>query len=179
MAGYKPITFELLDQELKKKLDDLIEAGESITPAMQNVGRKIKTKVQLGFRSGSSPWGAKWAPLSALTRHHGQPLRNTGHLMNSITTRIRGNAVEIGTNLQAEGGVKFPAVHQFGATIYPVTAKNLRWMHPGGFPIFAKKVTIPARPFLPLTPSGNTDLPEKWAADVLSSLRAHFEKAAK
>lgn len=174
----KTISYELLDEQMKKKLGDLIDAGQSITPAMQNVGRKLKTKVQLGFKSGASPWGAKWAPLSALTRHGGQPLRNTGHLMNSITAQVKNNSVEIGTNLQAEGGVKFPAVHQFGAVIKPVNAKRLRWMHPGGFPVFAKKVVIPARPFLPLTASGATDLPEKWAADVLSSLRLHFEKAA-
>ena len=177
MAG-PPITYELLDKELKDKLDAMIDAGQSITPAMNVVGRKIKTRVQLGFRSGASPWGTKWAPLSKLTRT-GQPLRNTGHLLNSIATRVRGNSVEIGTNLQAEGGVKFPAVHQYGATIYPVKAKRLRWMHPGGFPVFAKKVTIPARPFLPLTPGGDTDLPEQWAADVLSALRAHFERVAK
>ena len=170
------MTIEVLDQKVQKKLNDLMAASGNVTPAMQVVGRKVKTKVQLGFRSGTDPWGNPWKKLSPLSRS-GQPLKNTGHLLASITAQVvDGDSVEIGTNLQSKG-VKFPAVHQFGAVITPKTAKYLRWMSPVG-PIFAKKVTIPARPFLPLNTSGSTELPPQWAADVLTALYNHFEKAA-
>lgn len=170
------IEIEILDQQVRHKLDELLAASGNVKPAMQVVGRKIKTKVQLGFRTGTDPWGKPWAALSPLSRH-GQPLRNTGRLLQSITAQVAGDGVEIGTNLQADG-VKFPAVHQFGAVITPKVAKYLRWMSPVG-PIRAKKVTIPARPFLPLDAGGATDLPAQWAEDVLLSLRSHFEKATK
>lgn len=178
MAKGIPLIIDVKSEAVSKKLDEMMEASGKVTPAMQVVGRKIKTKVQLGFRTGTDPWGNPWKKLSPLSRH-GQPLKNTGHLSSSITAQVvdKGMGVEIGTNLQSNG-VKFPAVHQFGMVIHPKDAKYLRWMSPVG-PIFVKKVTIPARPFLPLDASGSTELPPQWAADVLTALYNHFEKAAK
>lgn len=170
------VTIEVLDQKVQKKLNDLMSASGNVTPAMQVVGRKVKTKVQLGFRTGTDPWGNQWKKLSPLTRT-GQPLMNTKRLMSSITAQTDGNSVEIGTNLQSKG-VKFPAVHQFGMEIHPKNAKYLQWMSPVG-PIFAKKVTIPARPFLPLDATGSVVLPPQWAVDVLDAMYNHFEKAVK
>jgi len=179
MANGIPVTIEVLHDEVSKKLDDMLDASGNVTPAMQVIGRKIKTKVQLGFRTGTDPWGNPWKPLSPLTDLGARmPLRKTGHLLSSITAQVDGDSVEIGTNLQSKG-IKFPAVQQFGAVIKPVDAKLLRWMHAGGFPVFAKEVVIPARPFLPISKAGATDLPGQWALDVLNALQAHFEKAAK
>ena len=81
---------------------------------------------------------------------------------------------------KARQGVDMPIgiVAAQSAVIEPKQAKFLRWMSPVGM-IRAKKVTIPARPFLPIDGSGSTDLPAQWAAEVLQALQAHFEKAAK
>jgi phage gpG-like protein len=175
MATGGGIEIEILDKQVRKKMDDLLAASGNVTPAMQVVGRKVKTKVQLGFRTGTDPWGNPWKPLSPMTRK-GQPLRNTGHLMASITAQTTGDSVEIGTNLQSNG-VKFPAVHQFGMTIKPVSAKYLSWVNALGIRFNVKKVTIPARPFLPLDANGNTELPDQWSVDALVALRNHFDKA--
>ena len=174
------INIEVLDQQVKKKMNDMQAASGNVKPAMQVVGRKVKTKVQLGFRTSQDPWGDAWAPLNKNLTRSGSPLRNTGRLMGSITYQLGGSNtdqhVDIGTNLQSKG-VLFPAVHQFGAVITPKNAKYLRWMGPNG-PISAKKVTIPARPFLPLTKSG-VEMPQTWSVDVLTALHNHFDKAAK
>jgi phage gpG-like protein len=174
------ITIDVLTKDVTKKLNDLEKASGNVTPAMQVVGRKIKTKVQLGFRLSRDPWGSPWKPLNKNLTRSGQPLRNTGHLLNSMTYKVGGTSgdqhVDVGTNLQSKG-VLFPAVHQFGAVIKAKNAKYLRWMGPHG-PIKAKQVTIPARPFLPLA-AGSVDMPQEWSVDILTALYNHFDKAAK
>lgn len=64
------------------------------------------------------------------------------------------------------GGGSVTAVHQFGATIRPKRGKHLI-LKPRGFkhPIFARQVTIPARPFLP-----TERLPEERERDILDIL---------
>jgi len=47
----------------------------------------------------------------------------------------------------------YGAVHQFGATIRPKSGKSLVFRL-GGKTVFARKVTIPARPFLPFSVDG-------------------------
>jgi len=174
------IKIDVLTQEVTQKLNDLQAASGKVTPAMQVVGRKIKTKVQLGFRLSRDPWGGPWKPLNKNLTRSGQPLRNTGRLMQSMTYKVGGTSgdqhVDIGTNLQSNG-VLFPAVHQFGAVIKAKNAKYLKWMGPKGI-IFAKQVTIPARPFLPLS-AGSVDMPQTWSVDVLTALYNHFDKAVK
>jgi len=174
------IKIDVLTSEVTKKLSDLQKASGNVKPAMQVVGRKIKTKVQLGFRLSRDPWGSPWAPLNKNLTRSGSPLRNTGRLMGSMTYQVGGSGpqqhVDIGTNLQSKG-VLFPAVHQFGAVIKAKNGKYLRWMGPKGL-ISAKQVTIPARPFLPLDATG-VDMPQTWSVDVLTALNNHFDKAAK
>ena len=174
------VNIEVLDKQVKTKMQDLQNATSNVTPAMQVVGRKVKTKVQLGFRTGRDPWNSPWKPLNTKLTRAGSPLRNTGRLMQSITYALGGTTkeqhVDIGTSLKSNG-VLYPAVHQFGAVITPKSSKYLKWMGPNGL-IHAKKVTIPARPFLPLK-LGGVDMPEQWTADVLVALRNHFDKAVK
>lgn len=79
--------------------------------------------------------------------------------------------MEIGTHYgRLPGGGSIAAVHQFGATIRPVASPFLVFK-PKGFkhPIFARQVTISARPFLP-----TEGLPEEWEADILAMLKEHF-----
>ena len=48
---------------------------------------------------------------------------------------------------------------------------------PDGRRVFAKSVTIPARPFLPLRGnSENLDLPPAWRASIVEALRTNFTK---
>lgn len=132
-----------------------------------------------------------------LKHRKGQPLKDTGHLLRSITSQVveSGNTVEVGTNLQSKG-VKYPAVHQYGAKIdIPARSQKVyrNLLKSGSLTKFVKKtranfeqnvtlpaysITIPARPFLPLRESG-VDMPEQWSLDVLNALEAHFSKAVK
>jgi phage gpG-like protein len=102
----------------------------------------------------------------------GQPLRDTGRLNRSITSKADGQGVTVGTN------VKYAPTHQFGAIIRPKNpSKFLVFPGPDGEKIFAKKVTIPARPFLPLRRNtAVVALPPAWSVLVVNAIKLYFRK---
>lgn len=159
------IKIEVLAGEVEAKLKEMQAAGADMRPAWRAVGAYVLSRIQLGFRVSRSPWGVPWTPLSSRT---GQPLKNTGvNLLKSITSREDADGATIGTN-------KFWApVHQFGATIIPKNAQRLVFQI-NGVPVFAKSVTIPARPFMPITPAGKVDLPVSWQKGILERLAKHL-----
>jgi phage virion morphogenesis protein len=161
------ITIQVDDSQVEAALNEIEKAAGNMLPVFQVIGRKVTAKINIGFRSGRGPTGSVWAPLRF---RNGQPLRDTGRLNRSITANATQQYVDIGTNVQ------YGPVHQFGATIKPKKAKRLVFANKarGGL-VFAKQVTIPARPFLPLNAAGQVDLPPQWGADVLSALRTHFK----
>lgn len=133
--------------------------------ALGAFGSIILNRIRLGFRLGRAPRGQAWLPPKL---RQGAPLRDTGRLARSITMQKGANVVSIGTNLRQA------RVHQFGATIKPKNATVLRFPGPGGF-IFARQVTIPARPFMPLTSAGDADLPPPWIQSGLNAMKKALE----
>lgn len=157
MAGVK---IEVLTAQVQQRLQQITDGGGSAKGALSAFGRVVLNRIRLGFRAGRSPYGQAWAPLKLRA---GQPLRDTGALQRSITMSATGNEVVIGTN---RVGAR---VHQFGATIVPVRAKVLAFPGPGGM-IFAKRVVVPARPFMPINPAGDMALPPSWAEAGLKAM---------
>lgn len=160
----KYVKADLLADQVVAQLKAMQAAAQDTTPAFAAIGRVISNRIRLGFKAGRSPWGVPWAPL---TSRVGQPLRNTGLLQRSITSKPSKDSVEVGTNRTGA-----PTQH-FGATILPKKGKYLVFQI-GGRKVFAKKVTIPARPFMPITPGGQVDLPEAWSKGVLQALAKHL-----
>lgn len=170
MAGAR-ITVTVTDTGVAAKIRAMMAAGEQLEDLHKRIGAALVSNVQLGFKSGASPGGQSWAPLKI---RKGQPLRDTGRLRSSITSSADGDGVTVGTN------VDYAAVHQFGAVIHPKKAGGrLVFANGAGGMIFAKKVTIPARPFMPIDRSGAVDLPASYQRTVISRIRAHFLNAAK
>jgi phage virion morphogenesis protein len=171
--------------------------SDALTAALENLEDALSTEailtqagdtlidlIGLGFTDQQDPWGNAWAPLSARSRS-GQPLRDTGRLMNSIDKQISGNTLTVGTN------VCYGLVHQFGATVTaqkptgnnicnytPKGAKRLAWSA-GGAIHFAKSVTIPARPFMPIQPGGGGELPASWDDEIGESIASMIQRAIK
>lgn len=168
------ITFRLDDSKAVARIRALDAATANMQPVYATVGRVLVNRVRLCFKLGIDPWGSPWAKLKI---RRGQPLRDTGRLQRSIVARADAEGVTVGTGLRAESGASYPAVHQFGATIGPAKAKRLVFPGPGGALVFAKKVTIPARPFLPLRRGSDVvALPIPWSVDVVRALRAYFAR---
>jgi len=117
------------------------DGRQRIIKACAEEGRLL---VEQGFEAGQAPSGAPWAPV----RRGGQPLRDTGRLLASLTPKVGSGGFVIETN------VKYADVHQRGATI---NRKNKRVLGTPKAGWFGVRVTIPARPFLP-----EDSLPSSW-----------------
>ena len=94
------------------------------------------------FNAQESPDGVPWQSLSpwyqeSKPKQKDKILTLDGTLRSTLRWQIEGNTLLFGTNLV------YGAIHQYGGTIKPVTAKAL---NVGGRPV--KQVVIPARPWL-------------------------------
>lgn len=182
--------------KLGAKLAAMEKAAADTAPIYAAIGQALVTRIRICFKFGIDPWGSPWAPIryrairrgkngkaSAVGRKQaeantgsgskGQPLVDTGRLRNSISYTSDATSVTVGTS------VSFAKTHQFGAVIRPKNGKFLAFPGPNGPVIFAKKVTIPGRPFLPIRRyGGNVELPPAWRADALRTVKNHLLAAA-
>lgn len=164
------ITFRIDDSRAVAKLALLQQAAANPRPVYATIGRVLVNRIRLCFKLGIDPWGNPWA---ALKMRKGQPLRDTGMLQRSIVSAPDANGVTVGTNK-----VQAP-LQQFGGTIAPKKAKRLVFPGPSGKMIFAKKVVIPSRKFLPLRRYGaDLALPPDWALLVIRSIKSYLKTAA-
>lgn len=108
-----------------------------------------------GFAGSVSPTGARWKALKwpRASGNTTRPLVDSGRLHLGLLHSVSMGADGFTFSSVHPGA----AVHQFGATIRPVTAKRLVFRTGAGLH-FASSVTIPARPYMPLGPR----LPRAW-----------------
>ena len=171
---------------------DLLKAFDLPNPLEGDSYKKLKasllaimqaSKDRL-FDSGHDPDGNTWAPLSSLSKakrdaknkKSGQKnskfsgthkvLNDTGALRNSLGVAkakgaigtTDGDEVVLGSNLE------YAAIHNYGGTIVPKNGKVLAFPGLGGATILAKKVVIPARPFMGIGAQDTADIDEKIQA---------------
>ncbi|EFO31676.1 phage virion morphogenesis protein [Roseibium sp. TrichSKD4] len=118
----------LIDPDLGQLVELLADTGEEQTR------RRIETEK-------TAPDGTEWPENAEGT----SILRKTGgNLLNSVASSSSGTTAEWGATWE------YAHVHQFGAVIKPQTAKILAFKI-GGKSVRAKKVVIPARPFVGLS----------------------------
>lgn len=107
-SGVQRLAGEILDRMINQRR------------ALTAVGDFARESIRTNFASGGRP--DKWPGLKVRA---GQPLRDTGRLMNSLGRHVSSDKVMVGTN------VVYAAIHNFG-----------------GQAGRGRKVTIPARPFM-------------------------------
>lgn len=129
-------------QKIAYILNKLANAAQDRTPLMRSIAGTMESAVLQNFDVGGRP---KWLGLKY---RQGTPLVDTENLMNSITSYYDNNVAEVGTN------EPYAAIHQFGG-------KAGR----------GRKVDIPARPFLVLTPQDEED--------ILDDVQAYFRSVIK
>lgn len=123
------------------------------TPVVEAMCLAVLSVAQRSF-SQSSLRAAPWPELSG---GGAARLRRSGELWKGLHISNIGNR---------QGTVSvnkiYGAMHQWGGTIVPKQQGGVLAFSIGGKKVFAKRVTIPARPFLPFAPSGKpTDYAEK------------------
>lgn len=129
-------------QQIASILDKLANAAQDRTPLMRSIAGTMESAVLQNFDVGGRP---KWLGLKY---RQGTPLVDTENLMNSITSYYDNDSAEVGTN------EPYAAIHQCGG-------KAGR----------GRKVDIPARPFLVLTPQDEDD--------ILEDVQAYFRSVVK
>lgn len=136
------------------RLERLIDRSARISSAsfrrelLEHMASEVSRQIALGFRLAQDPYGKPWEPLKLRA---GRPLYLSGALQ-----RAAANAKPAGLAIMVQVDLVQAAVQHYGARIRARNAKALRFRAGGKF-IFAKSVTIPARPYLP-----EGDLPKRW-----------------
>jgi phage virion morphogenesis protein len=147
------VSFDLKEVDAVKRM----LANASLNTAdrgrlLQSIGVEMEAQTQERFDTQKSPDGDSWKALAQKTRNYyaGQGwaarsiLVGEGTLRDSITSEVQGGAwsVLVGATME------YAAVHQFGAEIAP---KSARALFVPGYGML-KKVNIPARPYLGVSP---------------------------
>ena len=120
-----------------------IEAAiDDMSGLFDHMGEVLLDIHEARFNAQESPDGVPWQELSpwykeSKPKQKDKILTLDGTLRSTLRWQIEGNTLLFGTNLI------YGAIHQYGGTIKPVTAKAL---NVGGRPV--KQGVIPARPWL-------------------------------
>ena len=129
------ITVTVDDREIRALLASVRSRLGGTRPLMRTIGEVVRSSVERNFAAQGRP--TRWEPSQRVKDEGGQTLSDTGRLRRSITVAAGDGWASVGTN------VVYAAIHQFGGTIRPKTAKALKTPY-GTF----KSVALPARPFL-------------------------------
>jgi phage virion morphogenesis protein len=158
MAG-AAVRVAVRDADLRQALRRLTAKGDAglVQACLKNIGLAVVKQTRRHFEQQRDPEGQAWAPLNP---DYAKGKRGTkileeqgmaGGLEGSITSVVHPGYVEIGTNKV------YGAIHQFGGTIRPRSGEFLVFKL-GGKTVLARKVTIPARPYLGLSPQDKAEL---------------------
>lgn len=140
---------------LVTRLSDF-DASELVAEIVQLGENQTRKRVRAG---GPGPDGEAWPPNLTGT----DILVRTGrHLLDQIASSSGGDNGEWGCAWE------FAHVHQYGAVITPKDAPRLAFML-GGKRVFAKSVTIPARPFVGVSAEDAVEIREQ-VTDFLGRL---------
>ena len=88
-----------------RKLKQLAERGNEITPVLDELGEDEVTRVMLRFENSEAPDGLKV--------RDGKPLMDTGRLYQSVVAHVANDSLQVGTN------VSYAPYHQFGTEHIP------------------------------------------------------------
>ncbi|WP_297813137.1 phage virion morphogenesis protein [uncultured Helicobacter sp.] len=140
-------------EELQGKLEKLSKALENKMPLLRRVANTLQNTTEESFDKQASPFGEKWKPNAPKTlqkKRGNKILIQSGLLSQSFTQKVTGSSAQVGTNKS------YAAIHQFGG-------KAGR----------GKRVTIPARPFMPINKNGEIpkDLGERLENEVVDYLK--------
>ena len=167
---------------LQPIIQDATAQLRDLRPLMEEISQILDESVNTNFRNQRSPYGVDWAPHSPTTtalyakggfkgRTRGglgerRLLVRTGALIGGIVAKYTSDTAHVSVSGRA---VKYGYVHQFGNP-----ANRLPNVRPGKSR--SNAAPIPARPFMPITPEGVTNLPEEVLAEIKDAAAAFFSE---
>jgi len=140
-------------------LSRLAQATENAEPILRGIGEYLRNSTADRFKSQTDPDGNPWTPLSpdyqADKDNNPDKILTLNGYLRKIVFQVEGDAVLVGSNME------YAAIHQFGGTIRPKTARALKF----GDRMVAS-VTIPARPYLGISDADAAEV-EALVSDYL------------
>lgn len=126
------------------------------TEMLAKIARLIQIQTQRRIEDEKrGPNGEAWAKNAA-----GTPiLRRSGELSRSIDFAVNGNQIMVGS------GLVYSAIHQYGGTIVPKTARALAFRIGNAF-VVTKKVQMPARPYLGISDADASEIIDEVTAYI-------------
>lgn len=147
------------DTAAQAVLDQLAQRATNLRPALLEIGDDLLAMTKEAFSTSTSPWGERWAPnteatiLDHLSKFSGSLSKKTGRITATGTRRVLNKKPLIGET-RALSTETLPNVD--GNTLTLSNPMIYAAIHNfGGQAGRGKKVTIPARPFMPADESGN------------------------
>ena len=136
-------------------------AAPNVPQYLDELGALVTSQTQRRIRSEkTSTGGDAWKPNAEGT----SILFQSGALDDSIHHEVGGSEVEVGSNMVYAG------IHQYGGEIIP-KSKNALAFSVGGEFVLAKKVTMPARPYVGISAANATEIVSFTEAFILRSAR--------
>ena len=124
------LEISLDDKQLQNGLGQLLKNATDTRPMMRAVATEMASLTEDNFESES--WGGKkWPRSLRAAKNGGKTLQLSGQLAASISTQVGNDFARIGSNK------KYAAIH-----------------HLGGQAGKGRKATIPTRPYLPISGTG-------------------------
>jgi phage virion morphogenesis protein len=124
----------------------------SPAPLLRDIAALGEASTRLRFRTQTAPDGTPWKPSLRAQITGGRTLTDRGHLADSLSSRADANTAQWGVNRI------YAAIHQFGGTIRAKAGGALRFPLAGGGYAVVKAVTMPARPYLGISPDDADDI---------------------
>ncbi|PAV07263.1 phage virion morphogenesis protein [Arsenophonus sp. ENCA] len=144
------LSVEITDNDLKQALKQLENAAYDLTPLMRSWSETLKTATDLNFEEQGRP---RWQPSVAALARQGMTLSRDGHLRRSVTSEYDAHQALVGTNRV------YARIHQRGG-------KAGR----------GNSVTLPPRPYLPVSEAGQLDAEVK--RQLLDDVLDYLQQAA-
>ncbi len=136
---------------LAKRFRRLHDRARDLFPLFDEIGAALVSSTQRRFEEGRGPDGEAWPESFRAREEGGKTLVDRAHLLGSITHNAGRESVEVGSNLI------YAAIHQTGGEIAARVAEYLHF-RVGGRWARVKSVTIPARPYLGLSPADEDEI---------------------
>lgn len=151
-------TITVQDDQVRAAIKALAARVQNMRPVLQSIGEDIVERTKYRFSTSTGPDGTPWKPNSAATLDMlaatlGKSYRKKGGDLNSKgSARIAGKKPLIGES----GDLRRQIVARANASAVTVTASPIyaAIQQFGGKTGRGHKVTIPARPFLPVHQDG-------------------------
>lgn len=151
------LTVNVTRDDISKDLRAKLAKVKNLAPVWRAVGTQVISIATRSFREPAlriTPWAAKKTVKKnddgSLTWGEGGP----SNLIRKGTLKMSLRLITVSTGGVTIGSDRvYAAIHQLGGVIRPKAAGALSFSI-GGVRVSAKKVTMPARPFLPFEASG-------------------------